>query len=252
MATRKANGTKVSAKEKKKVIMQAHGWTEEQYRKKYDIFKNKLRAYENFRRAHGINVKTQSPQQVLYRQARNMQLYGKDYRPSPQLKRIEEFTAVSITKGKKLARDFTSEYSKRRVEEISYSSLMSFEPLIRDVAMAQYIVYGKPLTTQSDKDKIKKRLGFSEGVTLSIGGNKVYVNGEALEGVEIIGDTIYEDGRKLWDIEPITDPVQREEALKDLAEHIHAKQKPSGEIASGETFGSDPLGDDYNIDKWDI
>lgn len=94
---------KLKPAEIKKTIMQANGWTEDEYRKKYDIFKNKLRAYENYRKAGGAKVKEQSPIEVLYRQARAKQRYGVNYQPTQEMRRIEKFGAYSITKGKQLA-----------------------------------------------------------------------------------------------------------------------------------------------------
>ena len=41
----------LTAKEVKETIMKAHGWTSAEYKKKYDIFKNKLRAYESYKTA---------------------------------------------------------------------------------------------------------------------------------------------------------------------------------------------------------
>lgn len=91
------NGEKVpvTAKEAKAYIMKQRGWTAEQYKKQYDIFKNKLRNYENFQRAHGEQVEAQSPTALLYKQARTMAREGKNYEKSFAMKRIESFTSVS-------------------------------------------------------------------------------------------------------------------------------------------------------------
>ena len=91
---------KVSSKEVKAFIMQAHGWTSEEYTKKRDIFKNRLRAFESFQRAQGKEVKSQNVVELLYKQAKAMKYYGKEYQKSEQIKRIESFSAVSITKGR--------------------------------------------------------------------------------------------------------------------------------------------------------
>ena len=190
MATYNGSGKKVTARQMKRTIMSAQGWTEEQYRKQYDIFKNKLRAYESFRRAHGANVNTQSPQALLYRQARAMQREGSEYKPSIEMQRIQSFSAVSITKGRKLAADTESVYSQRRGETFATATEAAFAGFIRSVPKAQEIV------------------------------------------------------------DMIEDPVQREEALKKLAEHIHAKQKPSGEFEQGEVYGSDEAGEDFDYSPW--
>ena len=94
---------RVSPREAKKFIMSAHGWTSEEYTKKRDIFKNKLRAFESFQRAQGKEVKQQNVVEMLYKQAKAMKTHGADYKPSEAIKRIESFSAVSITKGRKQA-----------------------------------------------------------------------------------------------------------------------------------------------------
>ena len=94
---------KVSAKEVKAFIMSAHGWTSEEYTKKRDIFKNRLRAFESFQRAQGKEVKSQNVVELLYKQAKAMKYYGKEYQLSQEIKRIESFSAVSITKGRQQA-----------------------------------------------------------------------------------------------------------------------------------------------------
>lgn len=184
------SGGKVTARQKKAAIMAANDWTEEQYRKQYDLFKNKLRAYESFRAAHGAEVKTQSPQELLYRQAKAMKREGSEYTPSLEMQRIQAFSAVSITKGRRLAEDFESEYSKRRGETFEKTTQTTFKGMIENIDMAAEIDAA------------------------------------------------------------IDDPVKKEEALKALAEHIHAKQKPTGEIFAGEVYGSDEAGDDFDYSEW--
>ena len=227
MATYSGSGKKISAKQKKAAIMAANDWTEEQYRKQYDIFKNKLRAYESFRRAHGAKVETQSPQDVLYRAAKAKRREGEDYKPSIEMQRIQSFSAVSITKGRKLAQDFESGYSRRRAATFGSGTIAAFKGFIEAIPKAQEIVYGVPLTEDASSDLIEK---LTQGEEYEVVDGKIYVNGEPV-----------------YITPPITDPVKREEALKALADFIHAKQSPSGEtFADGETFGSDEAGMDFD------
>ena len=99
------NGSKVFLTDRavKEYIMRANKWTPQQYRKQYDIFKNKLRAYESYQRSKGIDVKQQSVVDVLFKEAKSMRSYGKDYKPSMKMQQIRSFSAVSITKGRQLA-----------------------------------------------------------------------------------------------------------------------------------------------------
>lgn len=192
---RKRDGVEVAIRpsEIKETIMRANNWTEEQYRKQYDIFKNKLRAYENFRRAHGASVETQSPQEVLYKQARTKLREGAAYEPSNEMKRIQSFSAVSITQGKRLAANKESEYSRRRAAQFEATTQQQFKDFIEQNPTAQ----------------------------------------------------------KIMNDPNITDPVAREEALKKLADEVHAKQTPTGEvIADGETFGSDEPIDDFDYSEF--
>lgn len=190
MPTYSASGKKITARQKKAAIMSANNWTAEQYRKQYDIFKNKLRAYESYKKAHGAEVEPQSPQDVLYRQAKAMQREGAEYQPSLEMRRIQSFSAVSITKGRQLAEDFESEYSQRRAATFAATTSQAFAGFIRDVPKAQEIV------------------------------------------------------------DMIEDPVKQEEALKALAEHVHAKQRPSGEVFGGEVYGSDDAAEDFDYSEW--
>lgn len=190
MATYSGSGKKVTARQKKAAIMAANNWTEEQYRKQYDIFKNKLRAYESYRRAHGAAVETQSPQEVLYRAAKAKKREGSEYTPSLEMQRIQSFSAVSITKGRRLAQDVESEYSRRRGAAFAATTARAFAGFIRDVDKAKEIVA------------------------------------------------------------TIEDPVKQEEALKALAEHVHAKQRPSGEVFGGEVYGSDEAAEDFDYSEW--
>lgn len=194
--TIKGKQVKISTRELKATIMKANNWTAEQYRKQYDLFKNKLRAYESYRGAHlgltreEVKKTWQSPQELLYKAAKAKLKYGADYEPSEQMKRIQSFSAESITKGWKKAQDFESTYSQRRAGIFAASTQFAFKDLI---------------------DKVPKAAEIDEA---------------------------------------IEDPVRKEEALKALAEHIKAKMTPTGAFQSGETYGSDEAGDDFDFEEW--
>lgn len=183
---------KLTARQIKAEIMKVRGWGESEYRKQYDMFKNRLRAYEEFKGASlGEAPERQSPSELLYKQAESMKKHGKDYEPSAKMKNIMSFPAVSITKGKRGARDEKSKYFQRRNAEYSSRVQGAFAGFIANVEKAQEID------------------------------------------------------------ENIENPVKKEKALSALAEHIHAKQKPTGGvIPSGESFGSDPLGEDFDYSEW--
>lgn len=108
--TTKRQGNKVihvrqamTQSEVKAYVMKANGWTAEQYRKNYDMTKNRLKAYENFKKARGAKVTEQSPVDLLMKQAKAKMLYGPDYKPSAKMQQIQSFSAYSITQGKQRA-----------------------------------------------------------------------------------------------------------------------------------------------------
>ena len=113
---------RVSPREAKKFNMSAHGWSSEEYTKKRDIFKNKLRAFESFQRAQGKEVKQQNVVELLYKQAKAMKTHGADYKPSEAIKRIESFSAVSITKGRKQATRQGKAFNAINTKQLAYVS----------------------------------------------------------------------------------------------------------------------------------
>lgn len=132
----------LTAKEVKETIMKVHGWTSAEYKKKYDIFKNKLRAYESYKTAQGTKAVTiQSPAQLLYKQAMAMKREGADYEPSIEMKRIQSFSAVSITKGWKYATnpEKHKKYNQRAGKIFYDSTTSAFEKLIEHDPKAQEI-----------------------------------------------------------------------------------------------------------------
>lgn len=245
---------KVTTREMKQTIMKANRWTEEEYRKKYDIFKNKLRFYENIQRSRGKSVETQSPQEVLYKSARSKLRYGEDYDPSRELREIESLTAHSITKGRKIAAATSSESYKRAVSKIVNIRFAGFVDYYK---RAQDIVNGVPLTPESGALAIEEACsvqGADPSNIREIGGR--YFDGDT-------GEALYEvlNGRPM---KPIEDPVAQEQALAAFAEYLHNKYPRAGKdkgaptktgaggFIEGETYGSgdDDAGYDFDYSAW--
>ena len=126
--THRFESEKISQREMKATIMRANDWTEEQYRKQYDIFKNKLRFYEELQRSRGVDVTTQSVQEVLYKEARSKITYGAAYEPSDTMRTIRSMVAHSISKGRKVASRGTSSQSYKRAVSLIVNT--RFEGLI--------------------------------------------------------------------------------------------------------------------------
>lgn len=104
----------VPRSEVKQSIMKANRWTEEQYRKQVDIFKNRLRAYEAYNEARGRKVTKQSPVTILYAQAKAKQRHKGSYTPSSEFRKIQSFSAYSITKGRAVAKERGTRASRRQ------------------------------------------------------------------------------------------------------------------------------------------
>lgn len=160
--TIKGERVKMSSREIKKYIMEANGWSSEEYDKKYDIFKNKLRAYESYERQHGRQRKPQSPVEILYKQARAKVREGVNYKPSIQIRTIERFTSVSSgAKGQKALEGRI--YQKRRGEIYNEATMRAYEGLISKNPTAQRIVneiqdpVQRALALKDLADKLKMR-----------------------------------------------------------------------------------------------
>lgn len=129
---------KMTPSQIKAEIMKINKWTPEQYKKNYDIFKNKLRSYEAFERASGVNVETQSARDLLYKEAKAKKRFGNNYQPSIKMQRIREFT--SISSGKALEKALQSKkYTTAREMTYSTKSYKQFEGLINSNPKAKEI-----------------------------------------------------------------------------------------------------------------
>jgi len=129
---------KMTPSQIKAEIMKINNWTPEQYKKNYDIFKNKLRSFEAFERAKGVSVQTQSARDLLFKEARAKKRFGNNYQPSIKMQRIREFT--SISSGKALEKALQSpKYTTAREMAYSTKSYEQFEGLIRSNAKAKEI-----------------------------------------------------------------------------------------------------------------
>lgn len=125
---------KVKRNEVKDVIKKAHGWDDATYRKQYDLFKNKLRAYESFIQASDPKgtKKKQSPIEILYKQAKSIQrakASGETYEPSLEMKRIESFSALSITKGRQAVK--SESYMQRYGKKYANYTAKQFEGYLK-------------------------------------------------------------------------------------------------------------------------
>lgn len=152
--TKNGQRVEMSSKEVKAYIMKQNGWTSDEYNKKYDIFKNKLRAYENYERAHGSTAQRQSPAQLLYKEAKAKAREGADYEPSFKMKRIRSFTSVSSGKaGQKALQG--KRYTQRRTALYEDTTNKRFKGFIEHNAKAQEIA-------KAIKDPVKREKALAD------------------------------------------------------------------------------------------
>ena len=149
--TSKGATVKIKPSEIKQTIMRANGWTAQEYKKNYDIFKNKLRAYEAF---EGSYAKKQSPVELLYKQAKAKLREGVDYVPSIKMQRIESFTSVSSGKAGLKALEGRM-YKSRREAAYSAATYKQFEGLISKNAKAKEIY-------DTIKDPVKREKALAD------------------------------------------------------------------------------------------
>ena len=127
----------ISSREMKSTIAKAYGITLEEVDKKYYLFRNRLRAYESLKRESGAEVTPQSPLNLMYKQAKAMLRHGADYKPSNEFEAINTFSAVSISKGERLAKATNSRYYKKHQAEIGSLALAHFDKFIQMHTSAQ-------------------------------------------------------------------------------------------------------------------
>lgn len=184
-----ANGkqVKVSSSASKKTIMSVNGWTESEYRKNYDLFKNKLRAYEALLQSQGQDITKQSPKEILYKEAKTktkMAKQGKQYKPSARMKIIRKMPAVSITKGRKMTTN--ESYVERRKTEIGIIADASFSEFVKTNPKAKEI-------SEAVKDPLRRAqalAAYSDVVQSAIKVNREQIENQAIPFGETIGSGI--------------------------------------------------------------
>lgn len=172
----------LKASEVKNFIMKVNNWNADQYKKEYDLFKNKLRTLENF---EGVpKAERESPVELLYKQAKAKKHYGSDYQPSLKFQRIISTSAYSSSPKRQQQLLKNQRYVEKLQKRYRKSTNKAFKGLLEKNPVAKEI-----------DDKIK-------------------------------------------------DPVQREKALIDLADKLHARIDEQGIITElggipfGESVGS--------------
>ena len=138
---------KVSPRQVKKTIMEANNWSEEQYKKQYDIFKLKVRSFEALEKSMGRTREKQSPVEIMYKMAMAKKRYGDDYQPSKAIARILQTSAYST---KNMARAMT----QRQQQKYWQFTLGNMAKFIEKNALANQIANDTSLTFAQREERL--------------------------------------------------------------------------------------------------
>ena len=188
------NGQRVTMtnREVKAYIMKVNGWTTEQYNKQYDIIRNKVRAYEAYERNSGREVKSQSVQGLLFKEAKAKKRMGSDYQPSIKMQRIRSFTSVSSGKAGQKALTGTR-YRQRRAKTYEDATYKQFKGLIENNSQAKAIY-------DAIDDPVKREQAMTDYANKL--GAKINEQDEVVESEAIpFGETYGSDEQIDFDIE---------------------------------------------------
>lgn len=244
------NGVRVAltARDVKAYVMKERGWTSDQYNKEYDKLRNRLRAYEGFQRQSGVEVEKQSPASLLYFESRARRREGTDYQPTLELQRIQSFPSVSSGKAltktlERRSETFASIY--RSTTDRAFEGLIAANPTASEIATIQRVVIedGKRrIATSQDEARFQQYNALRASIASGEATDEDAAMLQSLQ-IEIVDDYL------------ITDPVKREQALKALAEKLHAKQDAAGRVQAtsaipfGQAVGSDDA-IDFDIEEY--
>ena len=198
----------ISSKEMKSTIAKAYGISLEAVDKKYYIFRNRLRAYESFKRESGLEVIPQSPLNLMYKQAKSKLRHGADYKPSKEFEAINTFSAVSISKGERLAKAPNSSYYKKHQAELGNLAMKNFEKFISAHTSAKDLVKAY---------KEGKITGMQLHASLTQMSNDVKARQKELrqKGGGFAGGMIGSDSIEIPSAEDYINSVKDEETLKE-------------------------------------
>lgn len=130
-------GKTLTSSQIKASIKSVTGWSDREYKKQYDLIRNKLR---NYQKITG-NLAGETPQEFLYKTTHTRARYGKNYVPSGIVAAVEATTSAST--GRIKVEEKTrkiSGISESRLFSIVQASLSPWRGLINASKTAQDIV----------------------------------------------------------------------------------------------------------------
>lgn len=123
----------------KRTIMRGFGVEKSEYKRFYNLFRNRYANYQKFVKSQTGQAPQQSTIEVLYRQAQSRIKHGTDYVPSDTIRLIMQFSSTSTGRYKPESKE-----SLKRANRIAKRGIESFEQLIEVSPLAREIYEKSP------------------------------------------------------------------------------------------------------------
>lgn len=123
----------------KRTIMRGFGIEKSEYKRFYNLFRNRYVNYQKFVKGQTGQAPPQTTTEILYRQAQSRIKHGLNYKPSDTIDLILQFPATSTGRYKA-----TSKESLKLANRIAKRGIESFERLIDESPLAREIYEKSP------------------------------------------------------------------------------------------------------------
>lgn len=163
----------------KRTIMRGFGIEKSEYKRFYNLFRNRYVNYQKFVKSQTGQTPPQTPTEILYRQAQARIKHGTNYKPSDTIELISQFTSTSTGRYKS-----TSKESLKLANRIAKHGIESFERLIDESPLAREI-YEKAPNDFVALERLKK---FADRL------HKKQAGGSGIPSANIIGS----DDTSIW------------------------------------------------------
>lgn len=118
----------------KQTIMRGFGVTKDEYKRFYNLFRNRYVNYQKFVKQQTGKAPLQSTTEILYRQAQARIKHGTNYNPSDTIRLIMQFSSTSTGRyntGSKESLKRANRVAKRGIE--AFTQLIDTSPLAHEI-----------------------------------------------------------------------------------------------------------------------
>ena len=118
----------------KRTIMRGFGVEKNEYKRFYNLFRNRYVNYQKFVKGQTGQTPPQTTTEILYRQAQARIKYGSDYKPSDTIDLISQFSSTSTGRYNPASKEslkLANRIAKRGIE--SFKRLIDESPLAREI-----------------------------------------------------------------------------------------------------------------------